>query len=177
MHRRFYSLTTGTQMLEHRRKIIGGMTAVVGRARERRRYNHVVQGHSSGFCQARCFLGGDGPPSLAIIRPCASDQCSMLAAHGSLSRMFLRTVGSCKGRGLAGVGEAAPFSMHLHPQKDEKTKRRKLLASRKCSHAVCKTTAGLQKTRKRHRSPKHREWRSALARRRPRLDRCGQSCQ
>jgi hypothetical protein len=41
--------------------------------------------------------------------------------------MFLRIVGSCKGRGLAGVGEAAPFSMHLHPQKDEKTKRRKLL--------------------------------------------------
>jgi hypothetical protein len=80
--------------------------------------------------------------------------------------MFLRIVGSCKGRGLAGVGEAAPFSMHLHPQKDEETKRQncsRTLASRKCcSHAVCKTTAGLQKTRKRHRSPKHREWRSAL---------------
>jgi hypothetical protein len=48
----------------------------------------------------------------------------MLPAHGSLSRMFLRTVGSCKGRGLASVGEAAP-SRRICTHK--KTKIRKLL--------------------------------------------------
>ncbi|KAH8766916.1 hypothetical protein F5882DRAFT_442766 [Hyaloscypha sp. PMI_1271] len=51
----------------------------------------------------------------------------MLPAHGSLSRMFLRTVGSCEGRGLAGVEEVAPSRcMGAHKRtkrrKDEKTK-------------------------------------------------------
>jgi len=110
--------------------------------RTSRIYITLCRGTALGFCQARCFLGVTTRTDRQVWPSYdhVSNRCSMLPAHGSLSRMFLRTVGSCEGRGLAGVEEVAPSRcMGAHKRtKDEKTKRRKdencsrSLASRKC---------------------------------------------
>jgi hypothetical protein len=125
----------------------------------------LCRGTALGFCQARCFLG-------VTTRTDRQVWPSYDHAYPISAACFLpmETFHACSSA-LSVVARGADWlvweRLHLldawaptKGRKDENCSRS--LALRKCSHAVCKTTAGLQKTRKRHRSPNRRKWRFAL---------------